>query len=532
MSGTQAPPLTLNQSASILGSVIANLSIIRTSPAWTAPGVPVTASLVALDPLIDVSDLASGVLNVAATVKDVIFADPAPVSVPEEGSVSGTGVLIGLANQNQNPVVGGEPFPPPLGSITTSSAPIPKDIAGLLGQIFGTVSIPRLRIWTRIRWIVRNADGTDEQEGEDFLSVNGISNPSVTFLLPPVFEELRADTLMQPQLDGRCLTAEVTLTLGPWMGTATLPPISIYMLPLLIPTCVALFEEANFGTSWGGGALVIVPLHSPIGSVDSLVKALQAVYHVLDALSGLSSIAFWLLGLGDLLDALPKQPRVQLAQRNEIGDFEPYQIRSHPPLPDFISDDWDDATRSLIMVGVSGTRGQFYNDDHFHTSGDLGVQGYYDLIVPAASVSLTPNASTTRGLWVMIPDLGGIDASTTYPNTVPGGCLVAGHLDEYGSDNTWNASISSVRFESNWLDGVATQVNAVNPQVDPNLPNLQLPALQSPALPQLACSKQPLQVGPIVSVPVPPLKPGRKPPPTPESPPVTIASEARLGRRR
>src|SRR5713226_4276219 len=83
MSGMQAPSLTDAQANTILGALIANLTIVRASPERTSPGIPTTASLVPLTPVIDVFDLAEGVINVAGTVKEVIFANANALTVPD-----------------------------------------------------------------------------------------------------------------------------------------------------------------------------------------------------------------------------------------------------------------------------------------------------------------------------------------------------------------------------------------------------------------------------------------------------------------
>jgi len=113
----QAPSLTDAQANTILGALIANLTIVRASPERTSPGIPTTASLVPLTPVIDVFDLAEGVINVAGTVKEVIFANANALTVPDSGALASGASLA----SNQAAIAGGQPFPPP-----TRLSPIPR----------------------------------------------------------------------------------------------------------------------------------------------------------------------------------------------------------------------------------------------------------------------------------------------------------------------------------------------------------------------------------------------------------------------
>jgi hypothetical protein len=434
MSGTATTDLTAAQATAILQAVYNSLQIVLASPLRTKPGQVINASLVPAAPLLDVSDLANGILNIALTSKDVLYqnAQATPVPDPAAPGQFGGDVLAGTAK-----ALGGQPFPPPLGTVGGSAAATNTNIPGLLAQIFGTLAIPQLKVRIRIKWIVRRK-GQALQEATDFLAPQGITGPNLSLLLPPPTYEMRLDTIMFPRMEVACLSAQVTLTLGSnALPALEVPPVPVLLLPLLIPTVVAMFSEPNFGVLNPTLTLVVVPLHSPLGSLRHVVDTLNKVQDVVDALSGLAQFAGWILGLNELIGALTDQPRVRFINQDKIDSFDDVSIKPGP-LFGFLGDDnFDDVANSILMLGIPGAKAWFYNDDNQTTGGD---QGYYALRV------------LNDSLFVMVRDLKQTNASSDPPAPYPYYYLpqTDWHADSYGSP-TWSGSMSSFQFDPAWL---------------------------------------------------------------------------------
>jgi hypothetical protein len=433
VSGTATHPLTDTQAKAIYNAIKAALRIVPTSPTLVQPGAPITAALVPAAPELDVSDLANGVLNLAMATKDVLFSSADPVDLPEQGDLDGDTVAANLVD-----VFGGQPFPPALPVANGSVAHPP----GTIAQLFGTFALPQLKVRLEVAWKLRDSSGSDLQEGEDFLAPQGLASPGVSLLVPPpLTTELRLDTLANRTQGARvvCLWAHVTLQLGPH---ATLPfgphapfefdvgGIPLVVLPLPIPTVVVLCSEPNFDVSHDAATLIVVPAHSPFSSAEPLFDALKRIESVMDALRDIGGVASFLLGLGPLLGAIPEEPRIRFAASDGVKEFSQITIKRRPWY-DFLGSDpsFDDLPRSVLVVGVPGTRVEFFIDTFFKTD-----QGMFGLEVGPELV-------------VAIRSLADLDP-TVQPDTFP-----PQHVYEFALPVAWNR-LSSLRFDGDWLGNV------------------------------------------------------------------------------
>ena len=440
MAGTAAPGLTAPQADAVLQAVAATMRIVLTSPQTVVPGQPVTASLVPASPEIDASDLANGVLNLAMTAKDVLYGGTTVVDVPDAGDLQGDQVLSSATT-----ITGNQPFPLPTPILNGGQTANP---AGVLAQLFGTVAVPHLKVQCRIRWIVRDAAGNELFEGQDFVADGGLGEPQVLVRLPPAFRELRLDTITNPGGEVRCLAAEVTLTLGArTLGPFEVGPVPVLVLPLLIPTVVALYSQPSFGVTHDSAVLIVVPEHSPLTGLEPLVRTLRRVEAALDTVRSLGGIATFLLGLGDLLDTIPEQPRVRFAAVNRITDLEDYVIKRRPWWKILGDDpDFDDRIYSLLVVGLTGTRVEFFNDEDFKHK-PQSKQGRFTLEVGLEGfVAIrTLDTDSTANPPVTLPP-NRVDMTTFEPDT------------SSNNDGVWHTDMTSLRFDRAWLDIVGAEV--------------------------------------------------------------------------
>jgi hypothetical protein len=448
VSGTASTPLTGEQADAVLAAVASSLRISRTSALRALPGELVTASLVPASPLMDVSELVDGALNIAWTVKDVLYKDAKAIAVPTAGDLQGSGLIEAMDGAGE--VLGGQPLPLPLGTVGGQVVPSTTDIAGLLGQVFGELTIPRLSVRLSLEWRLRYR-GKQSVEGEDFIATSGLTSPTVSLLIPPFFDEMRADTIKTPHVDLACLSAVVTLKLDSGVGERQLvfetPSVPILILPLLIPTIVVVFSEPNFGVTDGSWALVIVPEHSPLAGVRHLTGVLAKIDRVVDALSSIASLATWILGLDEVTSAITDHPRIRFINRDKVSDLDDVTIRPGPFFGVFGDATADDEAQSIMMLGPVGTKAIFYNNSGFDTSdGISGRQGAY-------SVTMTDELP-----YVFIRDLAQGDAQHVGPTSIPAdavGDVITDTYDTTFSDPTWNKSMSSFQFDAGWIGMIA-----------------------------------------------------------------------------
>ena len=444
MSGTTTQALTggaSGQAQAVLAQVQASLRSILTSSSRVLPGQAITAAVVPLSPIIDVSDLANGVIDVALGAKDVVFKDASVLPVPLQGNLGGTSVATALASTS-----GGEPFPPPVGPtlpvLNPLGTPVTTNVTGTLSQLFGTFALPSLKIGATIDWTVRRQiDPTDPSkgaqtlaEGQDFVATSGLASPSISLVLPPTFVEMRLDTLTDPQLDRACLIATVTLSLAGETLKFSLPPLEILLLPLPIPTIVALFDQGNFNVSYGGSVLIMVPARSALSSAKALFTTLQRIEGVIDAIRGIAGIAGWLLGLDELIGALPDQTRIRFIAGDQVPKLSAVQIQPGPLWGLLPGRTFDDATRSLFVFGVPGTTVKFFNDVNFKTD-----QGHYTV-----TLQLSPFVAIRE----LADYFGNQDSRTVAPLTLPPNAITDWSPDNGDDDHDWQYSLSSVQFTS------------------------------------------------------------------------------------
>jgi hypothetical protein len=434
MSGFASPALSSAHAQQILASIRDGLRVVLTSPTRVEPGDTATAALVPAAPEIDATDLANGVLNLAWTAKDVIFNNQSVVGVPSNGDMEGDLLAAGAG------VLGGQPFPLPLGVVGGDTTPTTSNVLGVLGQVFGGFALPRIKVRLEVHWIVRDQNGNPLQEDEDFIATEGLGSPTVSLLLPPIVADMRFDKLDEALVEVRCLWAQVTLQLGTEMlGPFEVGPVPVVVLPLLVPTALALFSEHNFGLTYEGTVIIMVPKHSPVGAAEPLFKLLRRIETVVSKLKRLRGFATLLLGLDTLVSSVPDQPRIRFAAADGVPNFKKVTIkRSRYLLGIRIKKKvtFNNMASSLLVFGLPGTRVGFYNDKDFNTA-----LGSFEVEIKGAFVAAVRNLDTDP---------------TQPPEVLPAGSLIDHHLPVPGSgaNAKWHNALSSAKFGDTWPESV------------------------------------------------------------------------------
>jgi hypothetical protein len=446
MSGFPATPLSATQVDEILAAVRPMVRAVLTSAARVEPGQALTASLLPASPQIDASDVVNGALNLGLTLKEIVFNGTGALNVPSEGALGDD--LVGTAS-----IVAAQPFPPPLPVLNGVNTPNP---AGTIGQLFGAVTLPDVRVRIDVTWRVRDSAGTELTEGTHFIATKGVASPDVSVIVPPLFRELRLDTLQNPIGQVFCLSADVVLRLADRSLPFTLGPLPFIALPIFVPTVVALFSEPNFGLTRDGAVAIIVPEHSPFASAEPLFKSLRQVESVLGSLRSLASVAAWLLGISELVSSIPDQPRLRLVAANAVPKLGNIKIKRRPWYAVLSSDpDFDDEVRSLFVFGLPGTEVEFFNDTNFKRKPE-SKQGMFSLM-------------THQEGWVAVRNLD--TSNDARPVTFPPNPFDNSYVPQFENDETgdssWVADMSSVRFRNTWLAVVQREVES--PPVPPVL---------------------------------------------------------------
>jgi hypothetical protein len=240
--------------------------------------------------------------------------------------------------------------------------------------------------------------------------------------------------------------------------------IPLLILPLFLPILVALFTEPSFEVTHDSGVIIMVPEHSGLTSVETLVKQLQKVEDVLDAVRGLAGIATWLVGLDALLSSVPEQPRVRFVvahQVNGIGFLERIKLGKRPWY-DFLGDDpnANDAISSLIVLGLPATGASNLIRPRVECFNAISYQpvpeGFYVIEVDPPGSPLPP----TGYAMIRYLDTGFGEKPTTFPP----GRIVDFHADlsddDDDDDSTWDNRMSSVRFADSYIDEVNRDIHA------------------------------------------------------------------------
>jgi hypothetical protein len=471
MSGIAATELATDQAARILNAVAARLRIVRTGPRHVQPGESLLAQLVpsALD--LDVSDLADLAVDIGGVAKDMFLSNddafpvPAPEGLTDPGDFSGTQLL----GDHASAFDGGRPFvQPPL--VTSIPGVVTQKVPGLLGQVFGTVKLPNVRVSLELTWRIARTDGTVIEEGSDFIGLNGLSNPAAAITVAPTISEYRHDSLLNPGGDQYCLWLEVTLRLGSAAHATTLGPLPYVQLPILVPTVVGLFSEPNFDVNTSSAALLVVPEHSPFVSLEPLLKLLETIDRTVSSLRSIGKLAGFLLGLSDVLGAIPQTPRLRLTAKNRIDDLENYEIKPRPWYNIFASaDTFDDRVNSIFVLGAPGTEVEFFNDEDC----EMTDQGGY-------TVRLNTSATLAGDLpdtFVAIPTLYAPNPSP--PPTMPPG-RISSFVEDTTGDGSWDTDLTSLRFADNFINEVEEAIKRGGPA----FPDLPCMALVLPKRPQ------------------------------------------------
>jgi hypothetical protein len=125
--------------------------------------------------------------------------------------------------------------------------------------------VPPPKVHITVAWTVLSVpDGTELEAGEAFLAPRGLAGTQVELTFrPDANAELR-----------RIVRATVTATAPNDESTTRVLEVEVRVLPLRVPSVLALFRNRDFAAAADGAALVVVPAAAPFSSLAQVKAAL------------------------------------------------------------------------------------------------------------------------------------------------------------------------------------------------------------------------------------------------------------------
>ena len=248
---------------------------------------------------------------------------------------------------------------PPLAPSTITQDDVLSGVPGLLGQIAGAIPVlVNAPVSLSVTWSVKR-HGVDLLEGTDFLAPGGLTSPAIELIFGPTFKELGKEGTS-------ILIIVAKVTLHAFTESVDLPPLSLGVtIPDLgLPRVLAAFRHSNFAAKDGGDggfAFVMVPGSYPFRELNQLSPVLTHLQTVLSSLQMFAHVAGFLVGLNDLISAVPAQPDVQLRAADQVGDLEDIVFETHI----YGDYDADEEISSALLIGLGGTSVEIFNEDDF-----------------------------------------------------------------------------------------------------------------------------------------------------------------------
>lgn len=356
-------------------------------------------------------------LDLKFLTKGVVTSDDNLVS-PFDSSTINTNTVNGL----------------PIEGLLNSANLVPGD----LGQIAGTVNLPfpiNVPVGAEVKWSIKNSNGQTLNKDVDYLAPNGETDFEANFIIPPLVAELT--NVLIPSFETYQIIATVTLKAGAggMDHVEELPPATVRIPVIGIPTVLAMFLHKEFSTTgkYGPAALVMLPNNSPFRNFAQLQNALTALGSTVAPLIAFPKFSSLVSGLTFLTNELSAQlPRIAFRTAERISNLNNIDLIKRGFLKNDI--EAEDELSSLIFLGVPGSRAQFFTDRSFKG-------GQFDLTIGKNNAG----GINQEQLFTFIEDL-----HTNTPLSQP----LGGEIEIVKSASTFGDKLSSIQF-----DGTAVSEN-------------------------------------------------------------------------
>ncbi len=348
----------VNDSTKVLGGQpVADIQIPLPGPSLPGSIPPTTqinvaeALAIALAEAVGIGVTTAGTTVTAPTVTTPVVTAPS-VAIPQVTQTV-TSTPVGGAT----PTVGSPKLTPapPIANDALSGVP------GLLGRLVGTLPLlVTLPVSVSVTWtIIDEATNMPATSAQVELR-SGADALDFQFLFRPIFTELT--DLVVPAVARFQVRARVTLSLGSVTVSHDLPPVTVLVPQVPVPTIALLYQFTDFG----GYTLVFVPANSPI---DPLFGPQTAVQNAIDTLrNALAPLLPTQPVLGFLLNNLTNyfasSRNVIMVKGDSIDNLQLLQFRGYNFFEDgfnFEGPRAEDMLNSLILIGRPGRELRCFN---------------------------------------------------------------------------------------------------------------------------------------------------------------------------
>lgn len=266
----------------------------------------------------------------------------------------------------------------------------PAGVPGLLAALSGFIPVPvqqlvetTLAVQAVVRWSIRDPNGGEAPDvywsvgggGSGLQGVGGGFTPPMDRALEEVrltFVVVSELTSGLPLMTQRTVSASLKLTAGGFASDwVDLPPVTIEVPVIPLPTMVAMFAQGQLG----GSVFVAVPSNSALaGSEQAVSDAVLTLSNALVNVQDVVDVAAFLTGLGDLAGGISQAPKFRLEFYDEITNFEDFILTDN--FGPFWNETWDNTMSSLVFIGPRGRRIQCFNAPDHHTN-----EGAFEMLV-------------------------------------------------------------------------------------------------------------------------------------------------------
>jgi hypothetical protein len=230
--------------------------------------------------------------------------------------------------------------------------------------------------------------------GAEAVAEGGLNNPSIVLRFKPETVELRAAPAVPTNARVRA-----TITLG---GTSRVVETVVGVLPLRIPSLLALFRNPSFSAADYGAALLVVPANSPLSSVRGVVSAVQQLHANAERLSVFPSFAALAGRLATLVGALRAHEHMAFASTDALADLGEHTLIPRGVLADAITA--EDEVSSAILLGPATRQARLFLHRGFdQRGGELDISVGEENIVLLADLGSTETVPPGRAQVIVAP---------------------------------------------------------------------------------------------------------------------------------
>ncbi|PEC07529.1 hypothetical protein COM38_26890 [Bacillus toyonensis] len=241
-----------------------------------------------------------------------------------------------------------------------------------ISPLNGTIPVVQgIPISINVDWLLKDEHNIELVEGQDFLAADGMNCLRGSFIFKPTcfIEHTNSPTMSANNLPTYyTLHANVTLTAGDTIFSNELPPVSLSILPISVPTIFTAFNNEHFAQvstdsdEDKGKALVVVPQNSPFRSKEDLNLGIRDLIEKVSALSVFSNFSLFGLGLEILNNALNSQYDVDFRVETLIN----LNHVTLTPMPLGNNIPWSNRVNSFIFIGPPNRSVLCHNGDQIN----------------------------------------------------------------------------------------------------------------------------------------------------------------------